>query len=42
MLLSPLRVRLWHLRLLTGCQGIGEPNLLPLLNNNRAERELMV
>ncbi len=32
-LLSPFRVRFWHLRLVAGCQGITEPNLLPLLNN---------
>jgi hypothetical protein len=41
LLLSPLRVRFWHLRLMTGCQGICEPNLLPLLNNNRKTCELM-
>ena len=41
LLLSPLRVRYWHLRLVAGCQGISEPNLLPLLNNNRNSCELM-
>ena len=37
LLLSPFRVRFWHLRLVTGCQGICEPNLLPLLNNRRSD-----